>query len=432
MESLAVLILKPLRVKAIAVLWSGLALSAIGDELHRVALVWLLVELIGQDAGYVSALQFAAVLAVSLFSGIFADRWDQRRTMIGADLARSALAFAPVAALLIAPLNLYTLIPAAVLVSSLRGLFDPLLQASLPRLVKDHTLLPPTNALLDATKRIARLVGPLLGGILGHFMAPLQFFTVDALTFLASAIAIWSLRDSLPKAEPSRKDLPVDLDLGRAWRSVTQRPAVAVVLLRGFIVNGLWYLAIGLALVILIDQRNLSASGLSGFTGLAMIMASYGAGNVIANLVVSNLHPYRPFAWIFAGNALVGLGLLLMGICSLFAPTSLLIPGLMLLAAITALGGPISDIPKNTLWQTAFAPDEVAPVYRLVMAFDYGGMLIAMLVAPTLLNFFPSALVILGSGTGILVSAASGYWAVRTFEGRSENPLLIAPEGGKM
>ncbi len=59
-------ILRPLRDKPVAVLWSGLALAAIGDQLYIVALSWLAVRLIGPGAGYVSAMPAGATLAAAL------------------------------------------------------------------------------------------------------------------------------------------------------------------------------------------------------------------------------------------------------------------------------------------------------------------------------------------------------------------------------
>ena len=47
--------LRGLRKRAIALLWGGQALSAIGDEIYRVALIWLAVGLVGADAGYLAA-----------------------------------------------------------------------------------------------------------------------------------------------------------------------------------------------------------------------------------------------------------------------------------------------------------------------------------------------------------------------------------------
>src|ERR1700693_279255 len=82
-------ILPPLRRRPVALIWSGLALAAIGDQLYAIALVWIAVRLLGERSRYLPALQTDAVLTAALFGGIWADRWDHRRTMIVADLSRA-------------------------------------------------------------------------------------------------------------------------------------------------------------------------------------------------------------------------------------------------------------------------------------------------------------------------------------------------------
>jgi len=78
-----------LRDRRIAMLCAGLALSAVGDQLYQVAVSWVAVNALGSSAGYLSALQAATFLVVLLI-GSWVDRYDERRVMIVADLARAA------------------------------------------------------------------------------------------------------------------------------------------------------------------------------------------------------------------------------------------------------------------------------------------------------------------------------------------------------
>src|ERR1700733_16017487 len=91
-------ILRPLRGRSMALLWSGLSLSAIGDQLYSVALTWIAVGVLGANAGYLTALQAGIVLLAVLGIGRWADRWDSRSSMIGADLCRAGVLLAVVLA----------------------------------------------------------------------------------------------------------------------------------------------------------------------------------------------------------------------------------------------------------------------------------------------------------------------------------------------
>ena len=89
-------IFQPLRGAPVALLWGGLSLSALGDQLYAVAMTWIAVQVVGSNAGYLAALQSAVVLLAVLGIGRWADRWDHQRSMIGADLSRAAILLAVV------------------------------------------------------------------------------------------------------------------------------------------------------------------------------------------------------------------------------------------------------------------------------------------------------------------------------------------------
>src|SRR5687767_2791009 len=102
--------LAPLANGPLARLWLGQSLSAIGDQVQRVAVIWLSVEVAGAGAGFVDSAESAAVLVTALFAGAWTARGVARRTMIGADLVRAALAVVPVVAALMGRLDLAVLI----------------------------------------------------------------------------------------------------------------------------------------------------------------------------------------------------------------------------------------------------------------------------------------------------------------------------------
>ena len=90
-------IFRPLKDPAVATVWSGLAASTIGEDLFRVAVVWIAAEQIGNAAGYVNAAQYGAMLVAGLLGASVIDRWRADRAMIWAKYASAALALMPVA-----------------------------------------------------------------------------------------------------------------------------------------------------------------------------------------------------------------------------------------------------------------------------------------------------------------------------------------------
>ncbi len=183
--------LRPLRHPALACLWTGLATSAIGDQLFMVALSWVAVQVLGTRAGYLTAAQPAVILVVAMLAGRWADRIVPRRLMIGADLGRAlALMLLLVTWLAAGQPPAWTLVLAVLALAAGQALFRPALQAVLPPLAGDPALLPAANGLLETTDRIARLVGPGLVGVMAALIPLAHYVTVDIATFLASALAI--------------------------------------------------------------------------------------------------------------------------------------------------------------------------------------------------------------------------------------------------
>jgi MFS family permease len=405
-------ILAPLSNGPIARLWAGLSLSAVGDQLQRMALVWLSTELVGKNAGFVSAAESGAVLLTALLAGAWTERWDARRTMIGADLVRAGLAMIPVAVAATGRLGLWSLVLPSVALAALRGVFDPALQASLPRMTAEARTLARANALMDATARIARLVGPAAAGLLTGLIPVVGLMAVNAATFVASAGAVASLRRELPRRVELGAASRLDLLL-RGARAMRTQPMFTYLLLRGGAVNGLWVVALWLGLPLAVQHGRLAGFGASGLGVVGLVMGAYGAGNLVGNLVVGGLEIRRPVEMIVAGNAIVGAGLALMGAAVLVAPAPAVVPLMMAAAALAALGGPVSDVPMATLRQTAFAPGDVAAVYRLSIVCDHGGVLLATALAPGLLAEAKPAQVILACGVAMVAVALLGLRAGR-------------------
>ncbi|WP_428485303.1 MFS transporter [Rhodopila sp.] len=169
-----------LRSVPLALLWGGLSLSALGDQLYAVALTWIAVGVLGSEAGYLSALQALVVLLAVLGIGRWADRRDQQLALIEADLARFAVLVVAVWLATGGP-SVVELVAAVVVLAVGQAVFQPALQSVLPSMVDDASLLPAANGLLDATNRSARLLGPSLVALLAGTIPLVHFLTLDAL-----------------------------------------------------------------------------------------------------------------------------------------------------------------------------------------------------------------------------------------------------------
>src|SRR5690349_15817125 len=87
--------LRLLRQRHLALLWGGQVFSAIGDYLYEIAVVWIAVQVAGGGAGLVVGAGTVSRFVCGLLGGVFADRWDRRRTLIATDLLRAGIVTVP-------------------------------------------------------------------------------------------------------------------------------------------------------------------------------------------------------------------------------------------------------------------------------------------------------------------------------------------------
>lgn len=403
-----------LRRRSVALIWSGLAFSALGDQLYAVALGWVAVDVFGAAAGYIAAVKAAIILLTLVIGGGLADRWDRKRTMMGADLLR----FASLLLLVLAwsvenrP-NPWLLATAVGVLAAGEAFFQPALQALLPGLLaREPGLLVAANSLLDATNRLARLLGPGLIALVGALVAPVHFFSLNAVSFLLSTLALASLR--VPPGQPRSSDsgdLHPIASMARGFRVMRRDRLLGYLLDVSGLISGAWYVVFFLAVPLAITQY-LGASDASGFGVYGLVISAYGLSNLAANLIIGSRDlPARPSRLIFFGVSVTGLGIVAMAIaCSPLVPGPFRLLAFVAASALSGFGGPLKDIPFATLRQTLIAPSDIAAGMRAYLATTQIGMLAAMLTAPWACEAIGPRGVMLVCGAILLGIAGMGWW----------------------
>jgi Na+/melibiose symporter-like transporter len=146
------------------VLSAGL-ISMTGDWILRIGLVYRVYALTGSTvaSALTMASSFLPQVLLGAVAGVFADRWDRRRTMITADLL---LAAGLLPLLLVRGAGQVWIVFAVLLFESVvQQFFSPAEQALLPRLVPDDQLIT-ANAVSGQAQNLARLAGSGLGGVI--------------------------------------------------------------------------------------------------------------------------------------------------------------------------------------------------------------------------------------------------------------------------
>ncbi len=197
-------ILRPLKNRDFALLWTGMTVSLLGDGLYVVALAWQVYQLSNTPTALsvVGIAWFVPQIVFALLGGVLSDRFDRRHVLIGSDMVRG-LAMAAVGLLSVTgQLELWHVIALVAVYGAGEAFFGPAFGAIVPDVVPKEQLLE-ANSLDQFVRPIAgRLVGPAIGGFIVAGFGAGPAFLIDAASFAVSAVAL-SLMASRWRPEPS-------------------------------------------------------------------------------------------------------------------------------------------------------------------------------------------------------------------------------------
>jgi MFS family permease len=204
-------------------LWIGQGLSFIGDAVSMVALVLLVVEVSG-SASAVGGVLVARLLPTlaSPFVGVLADRLDRRAVLVAADLLRAALVFA-----LIFARDLPIIYALVFLLGVAQTVFNPTVRAAFPGVIGDGDLTR-ANALISGTFSFSVMAGPALGGVLVASVGVEVAFVLDAVTFLASAALLSTIRLPAPGRDGAEEGFFEELRAGFGYLARARVPLAIV------------------------------------------------------------------------------------------------------------------------------------------------------------------------------------------------------------
>lgn len=181
-----------LKIRDLRWLWTGQAISQIGEGLNKVALLYLVFNLTNSTLmmTVIGVLQTLPPLLLSPVLGVYVDRFPKKWIMMSADALRAGLA-------LIIPLlyaaNALTLPRVYVVVfvmAMVATVFGPALSATVP-LIVERSQLTAANALIASTAMIGMLVGPAVSG-LGIATVGMQVVLyASSATFVLSVLSLY-------------------------------------------------------------------------------------------------------------------------------------------------------------------------------------------------------------------------------------------------
>ena len=313
----------PLRLPLFRAIWLGSIVSNIGTTMNDTAAVWTMTTLTG-SATMVSLMQMMASLPMFLFAlpaGALADLVNRRRLIliaqIGAVLTAAGMAWMAWCGML----NQSLLLLATFQLGVAAAFTTPAWQALIPEIV-GRPQLAPAIALSGVGYNIARVLGPIAGGLLLASLGPAAVFALNALSFVAVIIVMCTgTYVATPRSAQREQMLGA---MAAAIRYVRHASPMRSVLARGA-VHIFAAVAPVVLLPILVHARQWNASD------FGLMMGCYGGGAIVtAIFILPKLRNRFSFDQVLLGASLASA-----------AATSVvaLVPGKFFMGGILVLAG---------------------------------------------------------------------------------------------
>ena len=258
--------------------------ALLGTGLATVALGLLAFDLAEERAGLVLGTVFTikmvAYVGIAPIAGAFASRWPRRSMLVSLDLIRAAVA-------LCLPFvsevwQVYVLI---FVLQSASAAFTPTFQATIPDILPEEDRYTRALSLSRLAYDLENIVSPMLAAILLAFISYQALFFGTVIGFVGSALLVVSVLLPSPQ-ETARRGI-----YDRTTRGM--RIYLATPRLRGLLSLNLAAAAAGA--MVLVNTVVLVRADLGfGETQVALALAAFGGGSMLAALILPRLLDNRP------------------------------------------------------------------------------------------------------------------------------------------
>ncbi|GLY31927.1 MFS transporter [Kineosporia sp. NBRC 101731] len=342
-------VFQPLRHRAFRRVWFGETVSVVGDLSFETAFIWLVLETTGSPSTLAVVLLAQAVPRglLLLLGGAVTDRLSPRTVMLASHLVRGCAVGLLAVLLAAGPAHLTYLVALGVVTGVAEAFFWPASDSLLPSLLPEP-LLPRGNALTGLGEQIARLLGPVLGGVLVASAGPAWACAINAVSFfVAAATVAGAPRTATPELPRSSVFPQIAEGLRHARRSKPLRTALLLISAATLTYSGLF--SVGLPA--------LAQTYPDGPIVLGLLLSAWGLGQLVGTLAAAVTGLPQRWGLLIVGMSLLeGAAFLTIGITT---SVQVAVPVLALLGAGVAYS---SDVALPTIIQTRTPVDVLGRV----------------------------------------------------------------------
>jgi MFS family permease len=278
--------------------WIGACTSSIGTWMQIVAQNWLVLSLTNSAffLGLDAFLQQLPIILFSLIGGVFADRYDRRKTLLLSQYLQMGTSAALAGLMYFDVVEIWHILVLSFLTGVAQSFGGPAYQSLIPSLVEKKDL-PNAVALNSIQFNVARVIGPLLFGLtLTAFrrwgysepQAMNACFALNAISFL---VVIQTLTMLHVKHIPSVNMKGVGDDLKSGVSYVRHHANLGALIV---LAAATTFLGFAVLTFLPIFAQTVFHEGADTYSHL---MAFSGAGSIVGALLVAWLGKYKKMGW---------------------------------------------------------------------------------------------------------------------------------------
>jgi DHA3 family macrolide efflux protein-like MFS transporter len=403
-------------------LWTAQLVSTAGSSLTDLAAGILVFRLTGSALSVGLMLMATALpsLAVGLLAGVFVDRYDRKRIMVGASLIQGCL----VASIpFLIGFNVVWLYVIVLLNASVKQFFDPAREAVIPDLATDEELAA-ANSFLSIADFGSTAVGFAAAGLIASRFPIEWAFWTDAATFFFCAAAVSLIRVGKVVAEGDTTVRLVFENLRGGIATLVGTPilrSLLVVSIPAFFAFGLWNVLLLPFTIKVLGASEFEYGLQEGLTSLGFVVGSF--------FMARFADRFREGTWI-------AVSMLGMGVFGVLYGLATSVPIAILMVIITGFMNAPSSIARRTLLQRSTVREMRGRVFAglfvtrdVVFLLGMGAAGLADLVDIRVL-VIASSLVLVGAGIATALApglgrpAASWLHAMRHLEATGAAPAM--------
>ena len=368
-----------------ALLWQGQLVSGLGDIVYEIALGFWVLAATGSTAlmGSLMAIAVLPRVVIGPFAGVWVDRLDRKRILIGMDLLRGAAVIAVATAAFSGRLEVWMVFAAGTVIGIGGAFFTPALGSVVPDIVPSGRLVQ-ANSAMALVSTGAGVIGNSAGGFLFAAIGASRLFLFNGLSYLVSALALFAVR--IPAHRSPAVPPPFWSDLRAGMSFVWKISGLRALFLCAMVLN--FFAVMGITLFLPLFQRTEGWGPARYGVTMALLTGGLFLGFALSSIV--HIPPARRFRVFQA----CGVGMMLMLI-----PFPLVESHVARLVLVFAAGGATavlnSLIPATR--QLSVPPEMRGKTFALLGSVSQGLMPIAMALAGVLAEFLPIRVVIAGS-----------------------------------